>query len=262
MKTRNLKIINTLAFAVMIAVNALANLLHLGGNTTGQVSEAYPNLFTPAPITFAIWGIIYLFMAAFVLYQWEIFDKGEISGEIRERIGYWFSVSCLLNIAWIFFWHFNILLASVICILALQVVIIIILVKFHPMEGNKRAFRMVNAGFDIYFGWIIVATIVNSIVLAVQMDWNLFLSQQVMWTEIIILIGSAIGTGIVLITKKWLMGVAMIWAYAGVLFQYYITGMAKNYLSLIVTLFISSALIMGAIFFVNFGEEYEEDVVA
>ena len=54
----------------------------------------------------------------------------------------------------------------------------------------------------------------------------------------------------------------MIWAYAGVLFQYYITGMEKNYLSLIVTLFISSALIMGAIFFVNFGEEYEEDVVA
>lgn len=53
----SLKWINTIAFAAMAAVNALANLLPIGGNTTGQISEAYPNLFTPAPITFAIWGL-------------------------------------------------------------------------------------------------------------------------------------------------------------------------------------------------------------
>lgn len=37
---------NTVAFLVMIAVNTLANLLSLGGNTTGEVSAVYPNLFT------------------------------------------------------------------------------------------------------------------------------------------------------------------------------------------------------------------------
>ena len=86
----------------MVAVNALANLLPIGGNTTGQVSEAYPNLFTPAPVTFAIWGAIYLLLAVFVLYQWEIFDGGASSAVVRVDIEPWFLISCLLNIGWLF----------------------------------------------------------------------------------------------------------------------------------------------------------------
>lgn len=61
---------NTVSFAVMLTVNMLANLIPLNGKTTGEVSESYPNLFTPVPITFAIWAVIYLFMGAFVIWQW------------------------------------------------------------------------------------------------------------------------------------------------------------------------------------------------
>jgi hypothetical protein len=42
----------------MIVLNVLANALPLGGRTTGEISDAYPNLFAPAGYTFAIWGLI------------------------------------------------------------------------------------------------------------------------------------------------------------------------------------------------------------
>ncbi|MBQ0145950.1 MAG: hypothetical protein KBS51_02380 [Lachnospiraceae bacterium] len=57
--TRLYNWINLFAFTAMVAVNILANALPLGGNTSGQVSDRYPSLFTPAGITFAIRGVIY-----------------------------------------------------------------------------------------------------------------------------------------------------------------------------------------------------------
>ena len=69
-----LKILNSIAFVIMITVNFLANVLPLGIGSTGDVSEKYPNLFTPAPVTFIVWGLIYLLLLVFVLYQWGLLD--------------------------------------------------------------------------------------------------------------------------------------------------------------------------------------------
>lgn len=48
------KIVTAISFLIMITVNALANILPINGTTTGDVSDAYPNLFAPAGITFSI----------------------------------------------------------------------------------------------------------------------------------------------------------------------------------------------------------------
>ena len=102
MSQKALKIMNTCAFVLMVAVNTLANLIPLGIGKTGDVSKKYPNLFTPAPYTFAIWGIIYIFMALFVIYQWGILDNTKSGDGIRERIGIWFVISCVFNVSWVF----------------------------------------------------------------------------------------------------------------------------------------------------------------
>src|SRR5690606_19685480 len=43
------------AYLAMVTMNALANLLPLFGRATGDVSDSYPSLFTPAPFTFGVW---------------------------------------------------------------------------------------------------------------------------------------------------------------------------------------------------------------
>ena len=57
-----LQIGNIIAVIITIIVNGLANLLPIGGKNTAELSDNIPNLFVPAGITFAIWGIIYFLM--------------------------------------------------------------------------------------------------------------------------------------------------------------------------------------------------------
>ena len=63
-----LAIANLIAFVVVVVVNALATTVPLGGMTTGQLSDLYPNLFVPAGLTFSIWGIIYVLLGIYAVY--------------------------------------------------------------------------------------------------------------------------------------------------------------------------------------------------
>jgi len=58
-----------LAIIVTIAVNALANILPIAGRRTGEISDSFPSFFTPAGYVFAIWGLIYLALLAYAVYQ-------------------------------------------------------------------------------------------------------------------------------------------------------------------------------------------------
>lgn len=51
-----MKFLNLVLFAGMVVMNYLANALPLNGKTTGELSDAWPNLFVPAGLTFSIWG--------------------------------------------------------------------------------------------------------------------------------------------------------------------------------------------------------------
>lgn len=212
--------INTAAFVAMIAVNALANLLPVGGNTTGQVSEAYPNLFTPAPITFAIWGAIYLLMAVFVVYQWGAFDGGTNSSKVREEIGLWFAVSCVFNIGWIFLWHNKLIGLSTIAIVLLLGSLIMIQSRLRGVEGNMLQRLAARAGFSLYYGWIIAAVIANISVWLTSIGWNGFGLSNDFWTAAVLLIGAAITVAVVVIGKNRIAGVAVLWAFAGILYRH------------------------------------------
>ena len=60
---------NLVAFAVVILLNVLSNALPINGQTMPEISAKYPSLFTPAGFTFSIWGVIYLALLAFVVWQ-------------------------------------------------------------------------------------------------------------------------------------------------------------------------------------------------
>ena len=215
-----MKWINTAAFAAMIAVNALAELLPIGGNTTGEISAMYPNLFTPAPVTFAIWGVIYLLLALFIAYQWEVFDKGEHSAGVREAIGPWFAVSCFLNIAWIFAWHFNAIGLSTLCIFALLLSLVIIRQNITDMGGTLFKRELGRAGFDLYFGWIIAASIANVCVQLTKMGWMGWGFSAELWTVVMLLVGAGIGTATIVIGRSRIAGLSIIWAYIGILIRH------------------------------------------
>src|SRR5688572_9817951 len=93
---------NIFALVLMLIVNALANILPLNGITTREISDMFPVYFVPAPYVFSIWGVIYLALIGFSIYQ---VLPSQRDNWLLRRICYWFALSCVVNSLWIFAWH-------------------------------------------------------------------------------------------------------------------------------------------------------------
>ena len=220
----SLKWINTFAFLAMIGVNIAANIIPIGGSTTGDVSKAYPNLFTPAPVTFAIWGIIYILLALFIIFQWGFIGTRISSEAVRRAIGFSFTLSCALNIAWIFAWHMKKIELSTLLIILLLINLIVITRRIGKLPSSLLTSLMVNLGFDLYFGWLIAATIANICVMLVKRQWNRFGMSEVFWTIIILIVGACIASAVVFIGNRYFAGIAVIWAYVGIIIKHLMKG--------------------------------------
>lgn len=66
---KTLAVLNTLFFLLHLVASQLTQLEFFNSQTIGDVLEKYPALFTPAGITFSIWGVIYLALSAFCIYH-------------------------------------------------------------------------------------------------------------------------------------------------------------------------------------------------
>ena len=179
---------NILAFVLMIIVNGLAgSTTLLGGRTTAAVSDANPTLITPAGYVFAIWGVIYVLLGAFVIYQ---SLPNERMRHFQQRIGWLFVLSSALNISWIISWQYNYLIASVIIIFLLLATLILIYIRLNSGRAKIRTGEKlaVHLPFSIYLGWITIASIADVSVTLVSLNWNGLGISPETWAVLIIMI--------------------------------------------------------------------------
>lgn len=207
------RILNTIGLIAVLYVNYLANALPINGFSTGQLSDFYPNLFVPAGVTFSIWGIIYLFVMAFVVAQW--FSKFDT---IVQKIGYLFFINCILNLSWILAWHYRFEELSIIIMLLLLTSLIKL---FHitqtELKGSLVNNILFRIPFGIYFGWICVATIANFTTLLVHWEFQPPLPEY--WAAALIIITQLL---VWFINSRYA-GLAytlvIIWAISGIIFK-------------------------------------------
>ncbi|WP_406661693.1 tryptophan-rich sensory protein [Methanolobus sp. ZRKC3] len=233
-----IKIIVVVTFLAMLIVNALANIIPINGISTGQVSDSYPNLFAPAGLTFAIWGLIYLLLVGYTLYLLGIFqgDTNTAKTELLRKTGILFSISSIANATWIFSWHYDLIPLSML----LMVVILVCLILINQMISNEqltaREYFFVRLPFSIYFGWITVATIANATVLLVSLGWKGFGLAEATWAVIIIFVGLIIGVATMLKNRDIAYGLVIVWAYAGILLKHMSPeGFGNQYPAVIIT---------------------------
>lgn len=215
------KILVTVTYLVMVATNYLANALPLNGRETGEISDAYENLFAPAGITFSIWGVIYLLLAVHILYQWGLFHRdGVENGPLLSKVGVLFSVSSLANTAWVFAWHYDQILISTLLIASILAILATIVVMLRNHALTSREFWLVRVPFSVYFGWITVATVANITVLLVSLGWDGFGISIDVWAMIIIAVAALIGTLVMLRNHDHAYGVVLLWAFTGILIKH------------------------------------------
>jgi hypothetical protein len=192
-----LQILNIISFTAVIAVNWLANHLPLNGYTTGEVSARYSNLFTPAGVTFAIWGVIYAALAGFVIYQaCGLIASKQPLVKLLNKIGYLFVISSAANIGWLFAWHYlRMVLSFVVMIILVGTLTVIYHLRLdvgrREVDGKKK--WLVQVPFSLYKAWITVASVANFMVLTRALNWDQGLISAEMWAvaaiTVVILLG-------------------------------------------------------------------------
>jgi hypothetical protein len=214
--------VNVLGFIGVVAVNALANALPLGGKTTGQLSDQYPNLFVPSGLTFSIWGVIYLLLAIYVTYGLVQSLRMPAQGVgFMQSIGVLFIVTCVANAAWIFSWHYEVLPLSVLFMVILLGALAAIYLRLNvgrSAAGPAEKY-LVHLPMSVYFGWITVATIANVTALLVAYGWNRFGLSEQFWAILMMGIGSALALFILFNRRDLFYALVVDWAVLGILLK-------------------------------------------
>lgn len=231
-----------ISYVLMIVVNALANILPINNLTTGQVSDSFPNLFAPTGLTFSIWGLIYLLLGAYVVYQ--LFSK-KINSKLSNQVNTLFIISSFTNSAWIFAWHYEVIWLTVILMLILLASLIKIADVLNKEKLNSDEKLLYKIPFGIYFGWITVATIANITGFLVSIGWNGFSLPDTTWMILILLIGSVIAIWRMHKDSNLAYGLVPVWAYYGIWLKHTMpSGFDNSYPTIITTVIICIILLI------------------
>lgn len=189
MKKKTLAILNAVFLAITLLINYLSNTGFFNDNTMKTVSDRYHNLFTPAPYAFSIWGLIYLFLLAFIIYSFIVLKREKESAIISE-VGAWFMVTCIANSLWVVAWLYDYIGISVVLMLILLVALVKIILNTKAELTNPplRIVACVWWPFVIYAGWISVALIADIAAFLTKIKWSGLGISQSTWAIIMIVI--------------------------------------------------------------------------
>jgi len=211
-------LVNLLAALVTVAVNGLSETLPLNGITTKAISDRFQVLFFPAAYVFSIWGLIYLGLIAFAVFQ---VLPGQRANPRLRRVGYWFALSCALNCLWIVLWHYLQFPATLVVMLALLGTLIIIYQRLAigraPVTGVER--WVVDLPFSIYLGWISVATIANAADVLDYLGWHGAPLNPQAWAVIMLAAGLALAAAMAFRRGDLAYGLVVVWAFVGIAIQ-------------------------------------------
>jgi translocator protein len=192
----------------------------MGITDIGTRSEQSPALFTPPGFTFAIWGIIFLGMAAYAIYQ---ALPGNLANARLRRIGWWTATAMALNAAWeLVTVEYGVVFPTVAIIFAMLSVLIRAFLLLHSdTEPTRQETGFVVFPVSIFAAWITVASIANSsswLGNAGGFDGGP-LSDGV-WVAILALIGGLVGA--IVIRRNCgnaFYAAVLCWAFAGIVYK-------------------------------------------
>ena len=204
-----------LTVAATIVVNILANALPINGLNTGEISDRFLVYFVPAGYVFAIWGLIYIGLIAYAVFQ--ALPSQRENPRLRNT-GYLVALSGLANIAWIFLWHYEQFPWTLIAMFTLLALLIVIYLRLGIGKTTVSTAETwtVQIPFSVYLGWITVATIANITDVLYFLNWDGFGISPKVWF-LVVLAAVIVISGLISLTRRDIAyNLVILWALVGI----------------------------------------------
>lgn len=218
---RTIMILSLAFFSGMLFINYGSMMGLINGVTINELSNNYNNLFTPAAITFSVWAVIYAALFMYVIWQLKPVFSKNISPDIymvTQKIGVLFLLSCVLNVAWVFAWHYDKLFFSTLIMAGLLITLIKINKRISFELTKTPQYRLfLKIPFGLYLGWISIAMISNVAAYLTKIEWNGFGLDPRFWQMTMVLVGSLIACWSVTKLNNVAYGLTVLWALGGIL---------------------------------------------
>jgi hypothetical protein len=237
--------VNVLAVVAVLVVNGLANALPLNNQTTGEISDRFQVYFVPAGYVFSIWGLIYLGLLAFAVFQ--ALPAQRDNPRLR-RVGYLFAASCVANIAWLFLWHYEQFVLTLVAMIALLLLLIAIYLRLGIGRAAVSPAEkwLVHVPFSIYLGWITVATIANATSVLDYLGWGGWGISDEVWAVIMLVAAGLIAAAMSLTRGDVTYSLVIMWALAGIAVKHAGTP-AVSVTAWVTTAFVGVMLVVGVV---------------
>lgn len=151
--------LTALAIGANIALNYYATVVHpFNGQTMGQVSAKYPTPLTPAGYTFSIWGLIFLGLAVYAVWQ---LLPAQNHQRLADVVAKPLLVANLTTAAWVVLFAYEMIPASIFTMLVILLALIRVYSRARRAVLVGAVPRWVSIPFAAYLGWISVAAVIN-----------------------------------------------------------------------------------------------------
>ncbi|AFY92412.1 hypothetical protein [Chamaesiphon minutus] len=214
---RQRQIATLAAVLVSIAINTLSNVFPLNGVSIGNLSNT---LFAsvqiiPANYAFAIWGLIYIGLIAFGIYQ---LQPSQRENPRLQHSGYLLAIACIAQCAWIYLFLARLFPLSNLAMLG---ILIPLMVMYQRLEiGRERVSRQerwfIHLPISIYLGWISVATIVNVAIGLYSLNWDGWGIAPSVWTVVMMTIVGVIAAVVSLQRHDTAYVLVIVWALVAI----------------------------------------------
>lgn len=181
------------AIILAFVMNIWANVAPPNGLTIGGISNTlFQNvLITPANYAFAIWGIIYLGLIAFAIYQ---LLPSQIENSLTRKVGYKIAIANIAQIIWLFCFLYRQFTLSFVAMVAILIPLIIAYLQISDRSHSRQQKWSIYIPLSIYTAWISVATIVNAATVLESWNWQGWGISPEIWTVIMLAVAGIISS--------------------------------------------------------------------
>lgn len=170
--------VNTILYVLLLVFNYYASrpnegpFRHLFGNaTTGEVSNRFYIEITPAGWAFSIWGLIYFWQTAWIIYSLTSLCTKSATDVISPILLVIYAVSSVVNIGWLIVWSRELIQVSSVLLFTIAFLLYATLARSYMSVNiktdtvSKRDFILaqvlVNNGLAMYATWCTIASLLN-----------------------------------------------------------------------------------------------------